>query len=163
MSSPRRRCAAGRYTVPVAAHLGGIAQGRDADVLAGAGVLALPHLDFLAVELERGHARHGAGVVRLVDVNLLRHDRLGVFQQQPFVLAVRRQRRPGRLDVARPLRVGLADRLFVLRPNLRVLYVSGYTDDEVVRRGVFQAEACLLSKPFTPDALARKVREVLDR
>jgi len=57
----------------------------------------------------------------------------------------------------------LADRLVALRPELRVLFTSGYTDDEVVRRGVFEAETSLLQKPFSPETLARKVREVLDR
>ena len=57
---------------------------------------------------------------------------------------------------------GVAEVLRALRPGLRVLFVSGYTDDEVVRRGVTQATAHFLHKPFTPADLARKVREVLD-
>ena len=56
----------------------------------------------------------------------------------------------------------LAERLAKCRPGIRVLYVSGYTDDAIVRHGVLEADVAFLQKPITPDALARKVREVLD-
>jgi CheY-like chemotaxis protein len=67
-------------------------------------------------------------------------------------------------DVMMPKMTGreVAERLKPLRPDMRVLYVSGYTDDEIVRQGVLGADMAFLQKPFTPDALARKVREVLD-
>jgi hypothetical protein len=48
------------------------------------------------------------------------------------------------------------------RPSIRVLFMSGYTDDVLVHQGVESSTADFLHKPFTPEALAKKVREVLD-
>jgi len=56
----------------------------------------------------------------------------------------------------------LARRLAHTRPDTRVLYVSGYTDDAIVRHGMLEPGLHFLQKPFTPDSLGRKVREVLD-
>jgi PAS domain S-box-containing protein len=57
----------------------------------------------------------------------------------------------------------LAERIAVRRPEIAVLYMSGYTDDAIVHHGVLQQGTPYLEKPFSPDDLARKVREVLDR
>jgi FixJ family two-component response regulator len=56
----------------------------------------------------------------------------------------------------------LARRLMAQRPGLRVLHMSGYADHAILRAGIVGSDAAFLQKPFTPTALAQKVREVLD-
>jgi PAS domain S-box-containing protein len=56
----------------------------------------------------------------------------------------------------------LGERLARLHRETKMLYMSGYADDTVVRHGMLESGAAFLQKPFTPEALARKVREVLD-
>ena len=56
----------------------------------------------------------------------------------------------------------LADRMKMLRPDLKILYMSGYTDDDIVRHGVFAKSEQFIQKPFTPESLGRKIREILD-
>jgi DNA-binding NtrC family response regulator len=68
-------------------------------------------------------------------------------------------------DVIMPGRSGkeLAGDLAYLRAGIKVLYMSGYTHDVIVHEGVLEAGITLIEKPFTADALLRKVRDGLDR
>jgi CheY-like chemotaxis protein len=56
----------------------------------------------------------------------------------------------------------LVDRLTAERPDLKILYISGFTGDLVGQHGLVQLETNFLQKPFTVDGLARKIREVLN-
>jgi CheY-like chemotaxis protein len=98
---------------------------------------------------DHGHAvltaRHGRDAMQIAD----RYER-------PIDLLV--------TDVVMPEMGGgeLVERLAARRPSLKVLYISGYTNDEVLRRGVHGAPASFLHKPFTSDDFMRRVREVLE-
>jgi PAS domain S-box-containing protein len=67
-------------------------------------------------------------------------------------------------DVVMPQMSGgeLAQRLLPLHPDLKVLFISGYADDAIVRNGVIEAGAPFVAKPFTLETFTAKVREVLD-
>jgi PAS domain S-box-containing protein len=66
-------------------------------------------------------------------------------------------------DIVMPALGGreMAERLRKVRPEIRILYTSGYTDDAIVRSGVLDAQFVFMQKPFTPETLAAKVREAL--
>jgi YesN/AraC family two-component response regulator len=57
----------------------------------------------------------------------------------------------------------LADRLHPLFPKMKVLFMSGYTDDDFVRQGILHATVSFLQKPYTPARLGQKVRQTLDQ
>jgi two-component system cell cycle sensor histidine kinase/response regulator CckA len=76
--------------------------------------------------------------------------------QPPFDLVI--------TDVIMPKMSGknLYDRIKVFAPRVKVLFMSGYTDDALAHHGVLEPELAFLEKPFSPARLARKVREVID-
>ncbi|MGA2176113.1 MAG: PAS domain S-box protein [Verrucomicrobiota bacterium] len=85
-------------------------------------------------------------------------------------LSLKQQREVGHIDllftdVVMPHMSGkeLADRVRALNPHTRVLFTSAYTENAIVDQGVLNKGVALLQKPFTPSALARKLREVLDQ
>jgi two-component system, cell cycle sensor histidine kinase and response regulator CckA len=67
-------------------------------------------------------------------------------------------------DIVMPHMSGreLADRITPTRPDTKILFISGYTDDVIARHRISETDTYFLQKPFTPDTLARKVRQVLD-
>ena len=67
-------------------------------------------------------------------------------------------------DVVMPVMNGreLAERLLADRPGLKVLFTSGYPSDTIVRQGIASATAAYIEKPYLPEDLAGKLRQVLD-
>ena len=56
----------------------------------------------------------------------------------------------------------MAEKLREMRPNLGVIFMSGFTDDAIVHHGVLDESMFFIQKPFSPDALAAMARQVLD-
>jgi signal transduction histidine kinase len=108
--------------------------------------------------------------VRAVALTILRANGYRVLSaQHPGEALILCERHPGRIDllltdVVMPQMSGpeLAKRLLLTRPEMKVLCMSGYTDDSVVRHGVIEDGVAYLQKPITPGLLAAKVRRVLD-
>jgi PAS domain S-box-containing protein len=96
------------------------------------------------------------GFVTLVAGNA--DEALLLFDQHPSIYVVL-------TDVVMPGANGpeLTRTLLARRPGLRVIYMSGYTEDAIARHGVLSPGVAFLHKPFSSDALARKIREVLNR
>jgi len=79
-----------------------------------------------------------------------------IHAKQPFDLVI--------TDVIMPKMSGkeLYDQIKVIAPRIKVLFMSGYTDDALAHHGVLGPELCFLEKPFSPSRLAQKVRDVID-
>ena len=108
--------------------------------------------------------------VRAIAVNILRRQGYHVIAAQNAGEALLIcERHPAGIDllltdVVMPQMSGpaLAKLLAATRPEMKVLCMSGYTDDSIVRHGVLESGVPFIQKPITPALLARKVREVLD-
>jgi PAS domain S-box-containing protein len=132
----------------------GLAQTPDQELLSGTGTVLL-------VEDEE--------MVREMAVEILQECGYEVLEASdgPDALSLSEQY-PGRIellltDVVMPGMSGrqLAEQLITERPELKVLYMSGYTDDAIVHHGVLDEGTAFIAKPFSPDALSRKIHEVL--
>jgi two-component system cell cycle sensor histidine kinase/response regulator CckA len=107
--------------------------------------------------------------VRLVAQRILERNGYQVIVAQNAGDAILRREQHGQkidlllTDVVMPLLSGpdLADRLRARSPEMKVLFMSGYTDGSIVAQGALERGVAFLQKPFTSDSLARKVRSVL--
>ncbi len=144
----------------------------------------LPRLDMpvepAGVSVERGDDVSGqetilvvedeAGVRMLIQSILERQGYTVLLASTPDDAAALSEKHAGRIhllltDVVMPGFSGkeLADHLAFARPDMKVLFISGYTADAIAHQGVLDAETQFLQKPFTPNALLRKVRETIEK
>jgi len=112
------------------------------------------------------------GVVRKLAARILKTQGYKVFEAShgEEALKVAKEHAGDRIhllltDVVMPGISGpeLVESLLLLHPETKVIYMSGYTDNAIIHQGVLKHGVNYIQKPFTPDSLARKVREVLDR
>jgi len=117
-------------------------------------VLVVEDEQVVRATVRRALQRHGYAVLEAA--NGTEALRINALYEDPIHILV--------TDVVMPEMSGreLASRLCTVRPEMRVLYTSGYTEDAIVRRGFLEPGIHFLEKPFTAEALARKVRDVLD-
>jgi len=108
--------------------------------------------------------------VRAIALNILRRQGYQVIPAQNAGEALLiSERHPGGIDllltdVVMPQMSGpeLAQRLGATRPDMKVLCMSGYTDDSIIRHGVLETGVAFVQKPITPALLSRRVRQILD-
>jgi two-component system cell cycle sensor histidine kinase/response regulator CckA len=133
----------------------------------------------LEAKVARGPARGSETILLVEDEDLVRALELRILRQHGYtVLSTAQgaqallisQSHPGPIqllvtDVVMPEMSGseLAERLNLLRPEMKVLFLSGHTDDAIIHHGVLDNGVAFLQKPFTPAVFVQKVREVLDQ
>ena len=139
-----------------------------------------PSMELTASEASRELPRGNETVLLVDDTVVVRESTSQVLREQGYLaleagngqealrLVQERRGEPIHLlltDIVMPLMGGkeLARHLAATHPETKVLYVSGYPDEEIARRGVFGSETPVMLKPLTPETLTRKVREVLDQ
>ena len=116
-------------------------------------VLVVEDAEALRELTKRLLERHGYTVIPAADAD----DAVRLFDEHPSIDLLL-------TDVVMPGRSGpeLVNQLMERRPALKVIYMSGYTDEDIVHHGVLDPGIMFLHKPFSSESLGRKIREVLD-